>query len=640
MASLLLGIAFLAASCSFGAVFAVFVLGERRIPVVIPVSLIAGIGGYAFLLNVVSYVVPVRTAMWMVLVLLGVIGARGVWKYTRENVRWEAGGLSRKELRTVFLTAAIVSLLTGTTALRTLADSDVRMGHIPLAATIAAGNFPVLDPSAPDHRISYHYGPDLLAAALNRIAGMPLFLGYDLQIFFFTAATFLMAFLVAFELFGNFSSAYLSSLLFLYGGGFAWTHVFDGALVLIRKIAWNVQTPAPWKFLAEMTTPNFDSSVVMTVFSHTVAMGIPIMLLGIWLFWKALEDGGRMRRALFAGIAFGFLALSLETHVAVMAAAIAILCLLVLCGFFAKRPSPGRMIGVVFFSLAIALVLALFQGGILSGSDAGAFPFALAKNFWHSDITDKNVLPFRWPFFEEFGLPLLLFFPAAVAFRRDWRVSLLVAAAAIAFAVPLAIHYVPRPREMERFFGLAAPLFSFLAGGYLMRSWLGFRNQSAARTVFLAAAVAAMSLTAVWFQLFALAFPLGEIGKTNRPFLAKPAAPAALDGRAYEWIRERTKNSDRFYPYSEALVANTGRFTPGFYAAGWGYPDEIAMYRSLAPSCSLDGFTRLGIRYLYIAPALRNFEFECVRTLPAERVYQEQNPDGDFRRIYRITEKK
>ena len=82
----------------------------------------------------------------------------------------------------------------------------------------------------------------------------------------------------------------------------------------------------------------------------------------------------------------------------------------------------------------------------------------------------------------------------------------------------------------------------------------------------------------------------------------------------------------------------TARSTPGFFNAGWGYPDELAAYQRIIDSCSLPAFRKLGITYLYVSPRLpvKDFKADCLPKLDATLVYADGG-SGDFREIYRMS---
>ena len=555
MMPLFLALFFLAVTILFGFFISPYFLRERRIFVLAAFAPVLGINGYVFFVNIVSYFVPVRMTFW--LVLLAMFGA-SVAMYARLRNRGErspaTADLSSRQLRALFAAAAIVSLLSGVVALRTLMPDDLFPGHLPLVSTISQGNFPVMDPSEPDYPMAYHYGPDLLAAALQNVAGIPGWLGYDIQTILFSGMTLLAAFVLALYLTASFRTSFIAALLLLYGGGFAWLNLFQGIAPLWRKFVWGGEVLAPWKFLASSAIPNFDSSAV-TSLNHTTIMGVPVMLLAVYFYFLALDarGRGRMSLAVLSGLLFGYLALILETNFVILLIAFLAALAYGLQRFLSRSSlSPGAGIfAPTAMAIGIGIVLAFTQGGFLStfGTSGEGQSFVFAGNFWNSDVTDKGVLPFRLKFFQEFGLPLLLFVPAVIFYRRRKKILFLALVAAGAFVAPLAIHYAPSPQNMERLFGLSTPLFSFIAGLFLGE--VGPRISAYAGPTFakyfVFAIVGMMLATSLTFQAVHMATPVGYIGKLDRPFFDIPPSPDLIDRKAYEWIARNTTIRDRFF---------------------------------------------------------------------------------------------
>lgn len=646
MAPVLIFLSFLAVTLLFGGVISAYLIHERRFFMLAALAPILGINGYVFLVNLVSYLIPVRVSFWLVLVAMLAVSLAVYARFRHRRKDFKAGpDLSSKQLRVLFSAALLIALISGIVALRTLMPDDLFPGHLPLVSTISEGNFPVMDPSEPDYPMAYHYGPDLLAAALQNVTGIPGWLGYDIQTIIFSGATLLAAFALAFYLTASFRASLIAALLLLYGGGLTWLNIFGGIAPLWQKFILGEEVTAPWKFLASSVIPNFDSSVV-TSLNHTAVMGFPVMLLAVYFYFLALDAHGRRKMSLAAlsGLLFGYLALILETSVVIILIALATVLLTALvawaCG---SRQEAGRHILIpTAITIGIGTLLAVTQGGFLStlGTSGEGQSFMLAKNFLTSDITDKGILPFRPKFFQEFGVPLLLFIPVIIFYRRNKRILFLALAAAGAFAAPLAIHYVPSPQNMERLFGLSTPLFSFIAGLFLWeaRPHISAYVRSKSTKYFIFAAVAMMMGTSLTFQAVHMVTPVGYIGKLNRPFFDIPPAPSAPDQRAYDWIAANTAIEDRFFPYSQDFMRDTGRFTPGDGPFEWGRHVAPA-YREALNSCSPSSFKKLGIAYVFISPdfPVEHFESDCLSKLGAVPIYQDE-AGGDWRRIYRLSQ--
>lgn len=650
MFTLLILSLFFAATLAFGCVVAAVFLpsSERRWYVVVPTSLIIGLNGYVMILNLVAYLIPVQRAFWVVLTGMSLAAAAGLMAMRRRKTSLIApDDLKPRERPFLVFTTFVVMLLAGFVSYLTLGD-DLYLVNMPLASTISEGNFPVLDPSDPSFRVAYHYGPDLLIAALHRTARMPLWLGYDIQTFLFIGAAFLMAFALARSVVLRFRSAFLAALLMLYGSGLVWMKGFHGIAVFWQKLSGGSAGPAPWKFFADMAFPNFDSSIAATT-SHTVIMGMPIILLVLYLYNQAIdaERGAWLRPTLLAGVLYGYTAFVVETHFIVMFAAfIGMLFLEGARYLWSGRPAARRhqllrLAGVTGIVIVVALPLAFLQGGILTTvSDPGAtHRFELVKHFWSQGITDKQVLPFRWAFFQDFGLPLILFFPALYFFRNDRRVQLIALIAFGAFLVPLLIRYTPSPREMERFFGFATQLFAFLAGLFLseVAAALTLNRQRKMISLALLLPIFAIVGTALAAQAFGIAYPLVRPGGRHYMLAAVPPEAPAIDQKAYVWIREHTTLQDWFFPYSQDFIREVGRFTPGPYFPGVTRPSVITDYQEAVRSCRGESFAKLGVTYLYVSPRfpITDFKIRCLPNLHATSLYQD-GVGPEMRSVYRL----
>ncbi|RJQ36796.1 hypothetical protein C4552_02805 [Candidatus Parcubacteria bacterium] len=651
MLSIIFFIGLLGVAAAFGGLVAVGILGERRVWAVAPIAIIAGFGTLGAAVNAAGFFLPFDAAVWLILGLMALSAAFGwQWLAARQAASLERGDISRHEAFVLFGIALGIAALAGIVALRTLQDSDVKLGHLPLAATIAEGNLPVSDPSAPDHPVAYHYAPEMLSAIFSRVAGTPLWIGYDLQTFLFVFAGLLMAFALARELGFGTHAAVWGAVFFGIGGGLAWLAVVPGIVGLWQTFILGEARDAPWAFLAAMTTPRFDSSFVMAS-NHTTALGLPVLLVALYAYLRALATGTRwFAFALVAGIAYGYAALALETHVAVLFAAF------VAAGIaagplgriwptrFARAipGTPGRAIAVTAIILGVGTAMAFWQGGILStlGQSEEPQAFAFVEDFWNTEITDKGVLPFRPSFFLEFGLPLALFPFAAWRFRGNPRALFIAMIPAIAFLVPLAVRYETRPREMERFFAFSTQLFSFLAGMLLAEiversgAWRRFSWRTAAVGV----AAFAMGGTALAFLVIYTLTPLGFVGDFSRPFLGIPDAPVPEAARLYAWVRGNSAHTDRFYPFSEEFIRETGRFAPGPFIVGWGYAEELAAYEAFQSACDPNGLRRLGIAYVVARPGVEPMRSDpdCLLRLGAEPVYSDaESPDAW--RVWRLS---
>ncbi len=660
---IILGMLFLVSTFFCGWIFTTRILGERRIFAVVPLALLFGINGYNFFVNIFSYFAPVKFVIWAVLGAMLIFSAIVYLKSRACEVqKISLGELTVKQVKILFLIAVAVSLAAGLVAVRALESDDLTLGHLPLAATISEGNFPVKNPSAPDHPMYYHYAPDILTASLYNITKIPPWLAYDVQTMLFGGLAFLMAFLLSFEIIKRYRSSLIAAILLLYGGGFAWLSLFEGIGPLWRKFVLSEEVLAPWRFLAAATWPRMDRVYIWIMNNHTTALGFPVMLAVIYFYLRLIsgEEKRWVKFSVLTGALFGYLALSLETHFAILFAAMVVVLAMnllahLLRGKYRKTLLFGegnKLYAITLIIVIIGLILALNQGGILSvsGQISSGPVVKVHRQFWQLDFDGGPAVPI-WSLaaLKEFGLPLLLFIPAVIFFRRNKKILFLAIIAAGAFSAPFLVSYAMRPREMFRFFGLSTPLFSFIAGLFLGEFLCRAKErlQRDGQRIVLVTIIL-MSLSAVIFQVFyATVSPLGDIGTINKTFFAIPPKPKEIDARAYAWIKQNTIIADRFFPakwgkytrYSDDFIRNTGRFTPGDATNEVVsiFPEESKLYNEIVESCSVDALRKLKINYLYFSPdfPIVDFKNKCLPKLDASSVYSEYSRN-DFREIYKL----
>lgn len=643
---------FLAVILAFGYLFSFVVLRERRLFAVVPFAVIIGANAYNFFVNLSAYFIPITVAPQIVFAIFAVVDILLFWFARRKGIglRPEPGGLMPRQTKIVFAVAIALTLLAGGFALRSLGFDDLSVGHLSLVSTILEGNFPVMDPAAPDRPIEYHYGADLLTAALAKAAAVPPWLGYDIQVLLFAGTAFLMAFVLAFDMSGRWRGALIASLLMLLGAGLTWLRFTDGIAPLWQKFVLGAEVDAPWKFLAAMTGPRINTSILVRMFNHNAMVGFPVMLFAIALFFRM---AGLARRrlavhAVVAGVALGYLALNLETNFVILSGAIAtaIAAVLFLSRWFPLPITDRRSFAAASLAvLAIGAALAFFQGGILSTllSGGGRSSFVIARNFLTLDFTVSPwsdpypVRLFSWTMVEEFGLVLLLFVPALIAYRRNAQALFLALIASTAFLAPFLVLYETRPHEMKRLFGIATP-FMFFVGGLYLDDLLSRAVGRAWRARLLWLAVLLGVSWSLYYLAVYIATPWGYIGKLDRPLIERPPQPSVIDSRAHAWIRANTTLQDRFFPFSNDFIRDTGRFTPGYFGPGWStYPEVLAAYDRFLSSCDAAALAELKITHLYVSPAfpLGSGTERCIASLGGGRLFHEKEGD-DFRSIYRL----
>ncbi|HBD25118.1 MAG: hypothetical protein A2566_02215 [Candidatus Zambryskibacteria bacterium RIFOXYD1_FULL_40_13] len=656
---LFLAIIFLGATIFFGYVLGRYVLGENRVFALIPVSVILGINGYIFLVNASSYIIPIRINVWIMLILVVVLSV-GIFIYRRQKVSALTSVFTTRQLRFLFIMATLISLSSGLIAIKSLALDDLNIAHLPLARTIAEGNFPVVDPSAPSHIFSSHYGPDLATAILNIITQIPLWLGYDLQTFLFSGFLFLMLFVLVYDITKRYCASLVASLLFLFGTGFQWLYFFtEGIPVLWQRYVGGEVVIAPWRFLADVAFPQLNTSYIYSMHNHSIVVGVPMLILALWLYFKSLSANTTRQSivyVVFSSISYAYVALHLEPHFVITA--IAFLTLLVIAFIDRWLPWFGDTFSLVrskvflrntIVLLVISVGLSLVQGGIITsllyGSDNASITFV---KDWQ-EFTYFNLAPdpaglndpstfiylLSFDFFVQFGLPLLLIIPALVYFirRRNGEFLFLAIIGLGAFVVPYLFRLPSRNWEMSRFFLIAIPLFCLIIGVFL-EAWYRRAISSFGRRSIVILGIL-VGLTGVISHFMFAVSNLDRFGQLG-PLIMRPPAPSTIDALAYSWVNTNTTLKDRFFPYDPNFILYTGRYTPGApYNFTFSHRNvERAWYNKIIAECSPEAFRFFGINYLYVSPEfpIKN-PVDCFKKLKAQQVY-EFTSGVDYRQVY------
>jgi len=653
MASLLATIAFFSVAFAFGYCVSVLALNEKRMFVLAPLSALIGINGYLFLVNVLSYVIPIRTTFWLVfLLLLATTSFLFCWRRVRRPGLTR--GLTKRQLIALFATAFAVSAFSSLVVIHSIEADEYSLTHLSLATTISEGNFPVLDPSSPDHVMPYHYSAELLSAALHNLTGLPFWIAYDLEIFVFSGLAILMAFVLGYELAGRFRNAWIASMLFFYGGGLAWLNVVNGFDPLWKRFVLHQQVAAPWSFFAWVVSPRLATPYSYAIDNFTTAIGTPLILLVLYLFLAYLARGDVRKwisATIIATLSFGMIALSLETHFLILATAFllvlvggAIALVIRRFGKMRRLKIPGRMFAALAAILVVGSFIAFFQGGILtsllfSKGNLGPSTYVINFRFWIIHLYGATIPLFSWTFVQDFGVPLLLVIPAVWHFRKEPRILFVALVGFGAFVTPLAVVNQAWPNELRRLYYLSDPIFAFIVGLYLSRFLPGRGEDGTRRPLSLKAKFAIVGMALIVSQGLLInavysVSPLGQLGKLRSPYIATTPVPSTLDQAAYGWIRDHTTLKDRFFPYSTDFIRDVGRFTPGPFYPAWGDPEETRAYSDIVASCDAKSVKRLGITYFYV-----NGDFpmnlDACSSLHLQPVFEVRSGD-DYRGIFAV----
>ena len=468
-------------------------LGFRSLEALAPVGAGLALVAYLLSLNLLAYLVPIKTSFWLagllLLLLAGGLLIRPVLAAEKTNL-----SLDRKAAGVIALVTLVYGLISGIVIFSTQGfDAGF---HWPLISTISHGNFPVRLPQSPDFYVQYHYGFDLVAAAVGHLAELSPWTASALVTSVAVALAALLASALGHHAWGSLRLALLMPLFLFFSGGLLYLDAF-GDLASSDDL-WGYGRQIADRILSQQAfTPGYfhgniaDTSAV-GLHSRPWGFSMPLFLLFLFLTYRQSQEP-QSRTAILIGLTLGALALAQETTFAIAAAAFA----LYRGGLLLFRWRGEGLAGIRReaaydgVTLAVAGALAAIQGGVItdallhrnsdevSGSITG---FSLRREIGF--VSWAGFVPIGhdgwWEtVLKEFGLPLL-FFPAYVfvAVRKPHPLTtLLLIISTLAFLTPLVIEYRTSDVELTRLFGLSQVSNGLLLAITLnhLLSWAGSR---------------------------------------------------------------------------------------------------------------------------------------------------------------------
>jgi len=686
MFELFLLVLFLGIIFSFGWYFVRVVLGERKITHLFAIGPFLGLVFYIFILNFTSRVIPIVINFYVTLGLFGITAVILFLVSRRQSEKVEIN-LDKKWCWIVGVTVVIISLWSGLVAMRGLFYDTIGTYHLPTAATVAEGNFPIRDLEAPGELLKYHFASEIFTASAHRVSGIPIWRAYDAEIIISVFAIFMLLFVLAKYLSGNNFIAYLAALGGVYGGGLNYLSIFDGIYRAYQKFFLKIDVPDFFSFVPRIINGEIVDPVIGTVNHHWTALGFPVLIAVIFLYLLLISGTQKNRGALIAvgAIFFGFLPLTAETFFGVAAIALVAYPFFL---FFKNRGFGGEVKRAIFIS-AIFLAVGIFFAFVNGGVDIWFNGKGIVRSEFILFGKSLNIVPIgngpsgalapgapmikvlSWKFLKNFGLPLIFFIPALVYLRKRVKSILLFAfLAAGAAAVPIFSYY-DFPHELLRFFFLAMLFFNLIFAFYL--GYLLTENKSDKLIKLVAYILLFLFLLpGLIFEVAYTIVPLKKIEpiphefyyvkdyfskerKYTHEFFSKIPLPSEADRTAFGWIKKNTTIRDIFfYPIAKPVYHDTiidfnkikfavyaGRISPDYNYGG----DEVALlapagqhrFNLASHTCALDLLRDLGFNYMYASPLWPvGLEEKCLAGGGITRVY-EWVSGGDFRRIYKIT---
>jgi hypothetical protein len=335
--------------------------------------------------------------------------------------------------------------------------------HLPMISVMATGDIPphfYLDPSL---HLPYHYGLQVFAAGMVRLGGFFPWSAWDISRAIVFGLTALLAWVWIRRLTGSSLAAYLGSGLLIFGGATRWLLLFiptpllnrmgahlamdisgmtaGGNLVTDLVNRWPMDGggpfPFPYAFASGIFEPlNMQLGATGAMWEMTI-----LLLLLLWKPGKSSPLG-----MVITGLLLGSLALSAEHVYAAIFAGMGII-FVVYTSMMAIRRRPLKLAALVPLAipLAISAVLAIFQGGYITGGFMSALS-RLTGKLYPMVTTDFQGFSLRWPPAMPSGHfgPLSLFDPGQVA------IMLAEAGPALVLLVLVAIFWLSNVRKSHR----------------------------------------------------------------------------------------------------------------------------------------------------------------------------------------------
>jgi hypothetical protein len=472
--------------------------------------------------------------------------------------------------------------------------------HLSMITSFLYGdNFPPTYRIFPPDPLTYPFLPDFQAAVLMKLGlsinaalvttGVPLAL----------ALTGLL-YCLAKRLLAHWQAAILATFLFLFGGGFGFLYFLEDWRRRGQGL-WQFLSHQPMNYAHEGNLAVYWDSVIVgqilpqrpSLYGMAIAFLVCILFAGVWRRWaeeqpQAPWDG--WEALLAAGVMVGLLPrVHSFTFIALG---------LISVGIFLLRP---RRVWILFW--LAALLLALPQ--IIDVNQ-----HIMARHFFYLQPGWLGNYQKSWPLFwlRNFGLPLLLIFPAWFAASRTWRAFYLPFALVFAFCFFVSVS--PDPYNNTKLFYYWYALTTILIAGWLYNLATEHRQR------FLTSLLVLVS-TATGFVTFChagfhswLMFSREEMAAAA--FAREQTAPHAVILAAPT--------------FTQPIVCMAGRATVlGFVPWLWshGYTDaEIdprladikAVYKGSPNTGQI--LERYGVSYIYFSPAERK-EFD-IKALPPD----------------------
>jgi hypothetical protein len=412
---------------------------------------------FIVLSNLLAQIIPLPYAYWGSAILLFVSGISLALLSKKNRLIDIASLRSWPQLALL----AVVTL-GFTLVLRGLAIFDDYY-HLPMISVMATGDIPphfYLDPSL---HLPYHYGLQVFAAGMMRIGGFYPWSAWDISRAIVFAFTALLAWLWIRRLTGENLPAYLGTGLLIFGGAARWLLLFIPTPLLNRMGAnlsmdisgltaggnlvadlinrWPMDGGGPFPFPYAFASGIFEPLNMQL--GATGAMWEMTILLLLFLWKPAKSSSAGM---LVIGFLLASLALSAEhVYAAVFAGMVIVFIVYALIKAFRRIPFKPAALVPWGIPLAISAVLALIQGGYITGGFMSLIS-RLSGKIYPMVTTDFQGFSLRWPP----AMPSGHFGPLSLFDPGQFVIMLAEAGPALILLILASIYWLKSMRKSHR----------------------------------------------------------------------------------------------------------------------------------------------------------------------------------------------
>lgn len=615
----------------FGWVFYSLIFKEKRLFVLIPVSVILGISSYLILLNAISYFIPIIISFYLVWLILVLPSFVSIFLFHQKLKSIELG-ISKKYFTYLIIVSLIIGIFSAI-GNRDWGGGELGVSRMSLPGLIAGGNFPVKDVLAPQKPTTYHYASGLLTASTNQISSLSIWSGYIIQAGIFSWLIILLSFLLCYEITKNEFVSLLASLVFFFGNGLRYLLIFFKTPLVFYQFLTNNIPDSPFAFIGAALKSDINHPVVSMIYNRWAGLAFSLILLIIFLYFLAIKRKNWLVISLICGVLLGFLALSAETYFMVLSGAIFLYPFLIFClhkikkykEYLTEELLKNFLISVVI--LLIGGLVAIFQGGLITAFiREGLFLKILSINIStitsiNPDLTFNNLAK---AIMIEVGLVLLLFIPALFYFRKKKEIFFIALIITIS-TVPLFLFSFKESlinSNMDKFFFLPITLIHLVAGMFL--GFLIIKTSKIKKIIFYSLFYLIIG-GGIVFQFFEISYPAPW---KSREFFAGPPSSNLIDYNIKNWISKNTDINNHFmaiqdvnffpeYNFEDSRLGFSfieSLFFPAYYNRFTPAPISIAsLFYEIPPlrakniqemkeQCSGEALKNLNITYIYATP--------------------------------------